>query len=164
MTDAFASAATATPAVAPSFRAFCERVGITDAKIGMDGPPARRSPILAFQARTFRTSAPSPPSPPLRDQHMVVHGYNALCVCTPCWAYAVRPESNRLMLPASPDRHCPAVGLCSLLVVATTYSSHSAVSPTTSSASPPPESSCRVPDTAWRYRPPSAESRPHSPY
>ena len=58
-----------------------------------------------------------------RNQHMVVHGYNAPCVCTPCGAYAVRPESNRLMLPASPDRHCPAGGLCSLLVAAATYSS-----------------------------------------
>jgi hypothetical protein len=70
------------------------------------------------------TSAPFPPSPPLRDQHAVVHGYNALCICAPCWAYAVQPGSNRLMPPASPDRHCPAVGSCSLLVAATTYSSN----------------------------------------
>jgi len=56
------------------------------------------------------TSAPYPPSPPHRDQHMVIHRNNAPCVCTPCWAYAVRdgiePSSAAL---APPSRHCPAV-------------------------------------------------------
>src|SRR5580658_1711739 len=66
----------------------------------------------------------APPSPTLRDQHMVVHGYNTPCICAPYWAYAVRvgvePSNAALALP---DRHCPAVGLCSPLVAPTTYSS-----------------------------------------
>ena len=74
----------------------------------------------AVSVRTW-TSAPFPPSPPHRDQHTVVHGYNAPCVCAPYWAYAVRagvePSSAALALP---DRHCPAGGLCSLLFAATT--------------------------------------------
>ena len=84
--------------------------------------------ISATFARSPRswtwTSAPCPPSPTLRDQHMVVHGYNAPCICALYRAYAVRvgiePISAALALP---ERHCPAVGLCSLLVAATTYSS-----------------------------------------
>src|SRR6185437_11832132 len=51
------------------------------------------------------TSAPDPPSSLLRDQHMVVRSNNTLCVCTPCWAYALRdgiePSSAALALPES---------------------------------------------------------------
>src|SRR5579864_7762786 len=96
-------------------------------------PPAVRVPLSPCQKKEKAveislddsgTSAPCPPSPPLRDQHTVVHGYNAPCVCAPCRAYAVRagvePSSAALALP---DRHCPAGGLCSLPVAATTYSS-----------------------------------------
>ena len=117
------------------------------------------------------TSAPYPPSPPHRDQHMVIHRNNAPCVCTPCWAYAVRdgiePSSAAL---APPSRHCPAVGLCSLLVMATTYSSCSnkglftRLIPIPLSANPLLESWCPVPDTAWQGRPPFAESPQRSPY
>ena len=50
--------------------------------------------ISATFARSPRswtwTSAPCPPSPTLRDQHMVVHGYNAPCICALYRAYAVR--------------------------------------------------------------------------
>jgi hypothetical protein len=72
----------------------------------------RRPPVLARSpARCFRTSAPFPPSPPLRDEHMVVHGYNAPCVCTPCWAYAVRAgiepaDAARIQIGIAPPEGC----------------------------------------------------------
>src|ERR1700722_20271404 len=48
------------------------------------------------------------------------------CVCAPCWVYSVRAGVEPAgAAPALPDRHCPAGGLCSLLVAATTYSSPS---------------------------------------
>jgi hypothetical protein len=80
---------------------------------------------LQSKRRTW-TSTPYPPSSPPRDQHAVVRSHDTPCVCAPCWAYAVRvgiePTSAALALPR---RHCPAVGLCSLLVAATTNSSYS---------------------------------------
>jgi len=59
MARGFASAGTATTAVAPSFRAFCERVGITDAKIRRDGPPAlhRIVPFLNGSATNCQSSS-----------------------------------------------------------------------------------------------------------
>ncbi len=61
-----------------------------------------------------------------RDQHAVVHGYIAPCICAPCWAYSVRVGIEPISAaPALPSRLCPAAGLCSPHVAPTTYSSYS---------------------------------------
>jgi hypothetical protein len=61
----------------------------------------------------------------LRDQHAVVQSYSTPCVCAQYGAYAVRvgiePFNAALALP---DRHFPAVGLCSLPGTPTTFSSN----------------------------------------
>ncbi len=73
------------------------------------------------------------------------------------------PESNRLVLPShyqigiAPPEGCAHFSLRQLPT--RPYRPY----PTRSSANPLPGSSCRVPDTAWRDHPPSAESPQHSP-
>jgi hypothetical protein len=48
---------------------------------------------------------------------MVVHGYNAPCVCTPCWAYAVRAgiepaDAARFTRSALPRRRVVLTSRC----------------------------------------------------
>src|SRR3954469_19436060 len=83
---------------------------------------AQRFSAAKHLAHTFAcswtwTSAPSPPSPSLRDRHMVVRGYNAPCICTPCWAYAVRAgfepaDAARITRSALPRRRVVPASRC----------------------------------------------------
>jgi len=113
------------------------------------------------------------PLPTLAAAPRSAHGCTRLQCCRAFVRHAGHtlygPESNRLVLPPhfqigiAPPEGCAHFSLRQLPTRPCPPTCPT-TSPTASSANLLPGSSCRVRDIAWRDRPPSAESRQHSPY